>query len=366
MSRASYFQLAYCVTTVALISTVMMNQRGYQDAWILQDILIPIGVYIFVFVLTVISTKSAKLLSLICSSFIITMNAVPNLKYTLFYGTYDSAAHYGFVSDLLRLSHVPESGFYASYYGSHPGMHLFIASLSLVLGISAIAGVKLFTSSIFGIIPLMTYFVTKGVEGNLRRNIIIASALPVVSGYILLGATFGDILYFAFICVLIGGIFWSHKGSSHSLILLILGCALLFSHAITMVVLLLTLGVLVFLSSLRPIQHARDYMSNVARIFMILLVSWLSLETVNSTYIFEGIATAVQEMLFGVPMSGVPIEFGGLAPFARFRLLLVSDGGDAVILLLGLLGLAILLKRRTQYRQMLDRIYLPWWSLRQA
>jgi len=73
-------------------------------------------------------SEQACALAIGCASFLIFLNAIPNVKYAFFQGTFDSAAHYGYVRDLVFLGHVPSTGFYAADYQDFPGMHILIGA----------------------------------------------------------------------------------------------------------------------------------------------------------------------------------------------------------------------------------------------
>jgi hypothetical protein len=109
--------LVYVAIAVAFIVELLLNQRGYQDSWILQDIFVPTILYILTFSVIAVLLNNNKLIALVCASFIILLNAIPNLKYDLFYGTFDSVAHYGYVRNLVSML-LPIKIFPACIYSS--------------------------------------------------------------------------------------------------------------------------------------------------------------------------------------------------------------------------------------------------------
>ena len=135
-SKNGYFLALYIVVTVSFLFMVMLYERGYQDAWILDDILVPTMSFIFLSLIVETHVSDNRLTAILGASFLAVLGLIPGLKYQLFYGVYDAVVHYGHVERLISLGSVPETGFYGPHYSVVPGMHLFISSLSLISSIS--------------------------------------------------------------------------------------------------------------------------------------------------------------------------------------------------------------------------------------
>jgi len=358
------FALTYCYTTVGLVFAAAFIQRGYQDTWILQDVFLPTLLYVSSFIIMAVKVRDSRTLACLGSSFPVALNAIPNLKYQLFYGTFDSAGHYGFINSLLTLGNVPQKGFYAPWYGDNPLMHILVASLSLLLGISANDAIKLFTSVIYGVLPLMTYFATKGTFRNdVQKWIVVAASLPVVSpSYVLSGAVFGGTLYFVFLCVLLRMLVARRNVRRFSLFLLIIGYAIMLSHPATMAFLLLSLGAIMcvfVLNNLRTHEPLSDA-SRILGAFTVLAVSWMALEMFKARFMFEVLVETAKRILF-VPSAtaAIPQRFFEIPVLAQLEVLAVFHIKDVLFGLVSLLGLVILLKRRFCKESNYARVYLP-------
>jgi len=343
------------------------NQRGFQDSWILEGIFIPTILYVLAFTIVVAATSDVRLLTLISSSFVIVLNSIPNLKYELFYGTFDSAGHYGFINRLLASGQVPQTGFYVAFYGDFPGMHILIGSLSLILGVSTNVAIKLFTSLIYGIVPLMVYLVTNGVfDRSIQRAVIIASGLPAIpNSYVLGGGTFGLALYFIFLCVLFRRGLTDNSRFAYSVILLVLGFALLFSHAATMPFLLWILAIVTFYWTGRGIRKGETrvdtYGRGLAPILIILAASFTALQAFKATDILVVLVGGIERALLRESSRApIPQRLFVLPLSAQLTFLALYYAMDIMVFGLGLVGFLILMRRiRIKRGQLFEKFYLP-------
>ena len=357
--------LVYAAIAAAFIVEDLLNQRGYQDSWILQDIFVPTILYILTFSVTVVLLDNNKLVALVCASFVIVLNAIPNLKYEFFYGTFDSVAHYGYIGNLVSLGHVPSTGFYAPSYQDFPGMHIFIGSLSIISGLSLNVTMKLVTSTIMGIVPLMTYFATNRVfEPGIQRFIIVASGLPTFMSYSLSGTTFGVALYFCIICVILRSLLTDNK-RQHAIVLLILVFGLLFSHAITTLYLISFLVIAVLLLKFLSIRKKwvlksyRNARVLVMGILMIFIVSFVARLTFGSGNVLETFTYAGESLLTGPGSGIVPGTFFKVPFSAKVVFLALTYTMDAVIALMGCIGVIVLfVKLRHKNRNLYEKFYM--------
>jgi hypothetical protein len=350
---------------VAFIVEVLLNQRGYQDSWILQDIFVPTILYILTFSVVVVLVDNNKLIALVCASFLIVLNAIPNLKYQLFYGTFDSAAHYGYITSLISLGHVPSTGFYATQYQDFPGMHIFIGSLSNILGVSVNVAIKVTTSTIVGIIPLMVYLVTnRAFEPRIQRFIIVASGLPTFMTYDLVGSTFGVILYFCVACLILRGLLAKNK-RPYTVVLLVFVFGLLFSHAVSTLYLIsflvIAIVLLKFLSMkqkwvLKSYSNARIMVTGT---LLILTVSFLARLTFESGKVLELFTSAGEIILIRQPSGTlVPGTFFRVPFSAEVIFLVLNYIQDAALALMGFIGIVVLyVKLRRKNREIYEKFY---------
>ena len=342
------------------------NQRGFQDSWILEGIFIPTILYVLTFTIVVVATSDVRILTIISSSFVIVLNSIPSLKYQLFYGVFDSAGHYGFINRLLASGQVPQTGFYVAFYGDFPGMHILIGSLSLILGVSTNVAIKLFTSLIYGIVPLMVYLVTNRVfDGSIQRAIIIASGLPAIpTSYVLGGGTFGLALYFIFFCVLFRRGLTDNSRFAYSVILLVLGFALLFSHAATMPFLLWILAIVTFYWTIRGIRketRVDTYGRGLAPILIILAASFTALQAFKAIDFLAVFVGGIERALLRESLRApIPPRLFALPLSAQLTFLALYYVMDLIVFVLGLVGLLILMRRiRIRNGQLFEKFYLP-------
>jgi hypothetical protein len=360
--------LLYVAIAVAFIVEILLNQRGYQDSWILQDIFVPTILYVLTFSVVVVLLDNNKLIALVCASFVILLMAIPNLKYELFTGTFDSVAHYGYIRNLVSLGHVPSTGSIAPSYEDFPGMHILIGSLSIILGISINAAIKLVTSMIMGIIPLMAYFATNRIfEPNIRKFIMVASGLPAVTSYVLTGTAFAVPLYFCIMCLILRSLLTKNE-RQHTIVLLIFVLGLLISHAMTtlylisfLVIALLLLKFLSIkerwvLSARASYQKARVL---VIGILIFLIVSFAARLTFGSGNVLQTFTNAGMDLLIRHSSGLVPTTFFKLPFSAKVVFLAVSYAMDAVIVLMGCIGAIVLfVKFRHKDREIYEKFYM--------
>jgi hypothetical protein len=356
--------LIYAIIAVAFVVEVLLNQRGYQDSWILQDIFVPTILYVLTFSVVAVLLDNNKLIALICASFLVVLNAIPNLKYDFFYGTFDSVGHYGYIRDLVSLGHVASTGYYAPSYQDFPGMHIFIGSLSIISGVSINVAIKLVTSMIVGIIPLMTYLATNRVfEPRIQRFIIIASGLPTFASYTLTGTDFALPLYFCITCLILRSLFTENK-RDYTIVLLILVFGLLFSHAMTTLYLISFLVGAVLLLKLLSIKEKwvmKNYRKTsilVIGILMILIVSFAARLTFESGTILETFIDAIKSFLGHKALGIVPSTFLKVPLSAKLVFVVLTYIMDAVIALMGCLGVIVLfVKLRHKNREIYEKFY---------
>ncbi len=363
--QVRYLLLLYVLAAIALAFSAASSQIDYQDQWILEGVTIPVIAYVLVFSLLVVKIKDNRLVSVISSSFLVMLNAIPNLKYQLFTGTFDSAAHYGFINRLLNTGHVPTTGFYSDVYSQFPGMHIFVGTLSLVSGISTNTSIKVITSIIPGLFPLFVYFATNNIlDTYFQRWTLIASSIPVVTQYyVLSGNTFGFIFYFAFFCVLFRKLFTQINHFAYSTLLLILGYGLLFSHVVTMFFLLFGVTMLVLLRQYHRLRKkdSENHGDFILAILVILATSFSVLQTFKAPFIFDTLIGIIARIFLGEPtVSTIPLRFFELPLWAELNFLIVLHIKDAIVTLLSVIGLLVIFKKvRAKPKGLLNWFYLP-------
>lgn len=346
---------------------VGLNSRGYQDLWILQDIWIPTIAYIATFVIIALKINDNKALVFLCAAFLVTLNAIPNLKYQFFVGTFDSAAHYGFANQILLTGHVSTTAFYSSQYADFPGMHIILSSISLILGINLVDAVKLLTSIIYCSIPFLFYFVSNKIEDKkLQKYIIISSGLPVTAmSYVLGGAEFATPFLIAFVCLFLRRNFSHPIDQKYTVVLLLVFLGLLFSHAVTSLSLVLFLGltliILFFLGLLKHSSFCFAYVIDIFGIFCIISVMLFAWFYLQATSIFQFLTTIFESYIKpNIGTTPVPSTFFGVPLFDKFRILLLYYARDAVVSILSFVGIFVLLKYfLPSHRNLVRKLFLP-------
>lgn len=357
--------IVYAAIAVAFVVYVFLNQRGYQDSWILQDVFVQTILYVLTFSVIVVLIDNNKLIAIISASFLVVLNAIPNLKYELFYSTYDAAGHYGYISNLVSLGHVPSTGFYASTYQDFPGMHIFIGSISTILGLSPNVAIKLVTSMIMGIFPLMTYFATNRVfKPSIQRFIIVASGLPTFMSYMLSGTTFALALFFCIVCLILRSLLTREKKRPYIIVLLILVFGLLFSHAMTTLYLtsfLIGTVLLLKLLSIRKnwiLKSYRNARVQVMGVLIILVVSFAARLTFESgrvleLFINQGEALMFREKPGVLPTTLFRVPFSAQAVFFVLAYIMTT-----VIALMSCVGIIVLfMKFKRENKDVYDKFY---------
>lgn len=363
--RTRYLLLAYSAVTAMLLSVVLLNQRDCQDSWILQDILVPTIVYVFTFAIVAVKTDDNRILTLLCASFVIVLNLIPNLKYQWFYGANDSVAHYGYIKSLLSLGFVPQVGFYAPTYSAFPGMQISVSSISLVLGIDPNLSIKLLTSIIFGIFPLMTYFVTNPffAKDAQKYIILVSSALPVMS-YLLTGTTFALVFFCLFFYMLFRILLSGEQKKEYFLVLVLLGLGIFISHAVTSLFTLILLSAMVLLVRVTRFRKGNSFSSFERKstwilvFFSIWFVAWLMF---NSNFVLDLFVNTLRNLFIGEhAVAVIPTRFYQISLFEELRVLAVYYTEDVIIALAIFGGLLVLLKRfRSKNDDLFKNLYLP-------
>jgi hypothetical protein len=348
--------LLYAAISVAFAVDIFLNQRNYQDSWILQDIFVPTILYVLTFSVVIVLLGNNKLIALVCTSFVILMTAIPNLKYGLFTNPFDSMAHYGYVRNLVSLGHVPSTGPTAPSYQDFPGMHILIGSLSIISGLSINTSIKVVTSTIPGMIPLIAYFATKRVfEPKIQRFIIVGSGLPTFVSYALTGTEFAVPFYFSIICLILVSLVTVNK-RQNTLVLLIFVLGLLFSHAVTtlfLISLLIIAFLLLRLLAIKEKWFSKSYRNTrvLTAVILILIVLFAARLTFGSGNVLNIFAVATESFLIGTRSGVVPATFFAVPFSAKVVFFALSYAMDAVIALLSCAGTIVLFLRLRRERR---------------
>jgi hypothetical protein len=215
-----YF-LVLCIVTIIYFCTVIINQRNYQDAWILDGIVIPTAIFVLFFIFAETFIQENKKLVILAAFFLAAINIIPGLKYPLFCGCYDAPAHFRFTNEIVSLGYIPENEYISEMYESNPAMHIFMACVSIISGFSINDILKFIVPALSGLLPFIIYFLTRDILDNTtQRYVIIASSFPIVQRFITYGTSLAMLPYFLLIAIFFHRLSAKIKGSSYWLIFL--------------------------------------------------------------------------------------------------------------------------------------------------
>jgi len=361
------YLLTLCViVTISFFSTILLNQRGYQDAWILDGIVIPTAIFVFFFLVVKTFVQENKNVVILAASFLVALNLVAGLKYQLFYGTFDSPPHFRFTSELVSLGHIPETELYSRSYVGNPGMHIFMGSLSIISGISINDIFRFIIPAMCGVVPFIIYFITNDIlDETIQRYVIIASSFPIVQSYIIYGTSLALSPYILLIAVFLRHAFVKKNEKEFYTISIVLSFSLIISHAVTsLFVGLLLIGTTVIFKSLELMRNkflgrfsVSSYIGPSLLYVVLLMTWWMNISTFN----LNTLAGYMKALFVGGPMSTpIPIRFFEVPFLPQLQVLAVFHSRDAIIAMLSLFGLFVFLRklRRNQLSDKTEGFYL--------
>lgn len=359
-----YF-LALYVVAISFFSTVILSQRNYQDAWILDGIVVPTAIFIFFFLVAETFTQENKKVVILAAFFLAAINLVPGLKYQLFCGCFDAPAHFRFTNEIVSLGYIPENEFFSEIYGGNPGMHIFMACVSIISGIPINEVLRFIIPALCGLVPFIVYFITKDILDNtIQRYVIIASSFPIAQRYITYGTSLALLPYFLLIAIFLHRVFTKMNKRTFWLIFIILSFNLITSHAITSVfVSFLLIGMLLILKSLEIAR--KKFLGQVqvstliipSLLYVVLLVTWW----INiSTFNLNTLSDLIRSLFVGEMKAVVPTRFHKIPLLPQLQVLAVFHLRDAIIGMLSLFGLFVFLRklRRNELSDKTKTFYL--------
>ena len=343
-----YF-LALCVVAVVFFFTVSLEQRNYQDAWILDGIVVPTAIFIFFFLVAETFVRDNKKVVILAASLLAAMNLVPGLKYQLFSGVFDAPAHFRFTDQIVSLGSIPENERLSTNYGSNPGMHIFMACVSIVSGIFVNDVFRFIIPALSGLVPFIVYFITREVLDNTtQRYVVLASSFPIAMRYIAYGTSLAIIPYFLLIAIFIRLVFTRMNKTAFWLLFVTLSFNIIASHTITALFVCIVLaGMLIILKSSEIVRNKPLGQVRAAQLISpcffhaVLLFSWwLSMSSFNLNRLVD----MIRQVLISDPLrTPVPTRFYNIPLLSRLQVLLAKHSRDAVVVMLTLFGLFVFL-----------------------
>ena len=346
----SYF-LALFIIAIGFFSTVFLEQRNYQDVWILDGIVVPTAIFIFIFLVAETFVQENKKVVILAAFFLAAMNIVPGLKYQFFSGVFDAPSHFRFTDEIASLGFIPENEHISEMYSGNPGMHIFMASVSIITGISTNDVFRFIIPALSGLVPLIVYFITKDILDNTtQRYVVIASSFPIVQRYIAYGTSLALLPYFLLMAIFIRNVFTRMSKRAFWLIFALLSFNVIISHAITsLFVCLILIGTLIILKSLEIARHkslGRVQVSTLiapSLFYMVLFFAWWAN---TSSYNLDTLVDLIRTLLVGDPTRiPVPTRFHHISLLPQLQVLAVFHLRDAIAGMLSLIGLFVFLRR---------------------
>jgi hypothetical protein len=344
--RSGYFFTLYMLSIVVYVISCLLSQTA-TERWILDGIVFQTIVFVIFSITLAHCITNNAILAAIVSFFIIVLNIVPGLKYPIFYGVFDSPGHYRFASEIAVLGHVPTNEFYSTTYGGNAGMHLTLASMSLVSDISMNTLFAFVAPALFGLVPLIIYFIGNRVlDSTTMKFTIIAAALPTLSAYEVWGTSLSFILYFLLGAIFLRIVLFKIEAKS-LLIFIIISFTLIASHAITSLFFaILLFGITIFLILLARLKGAVTELFSfvtfgvVSFLYTFLLVIWwTTVDTVNIRFFSD-----VVSQIFQQEMSVISPTFFELPIVSRLQSFIVLNASNVVLIFLTVIGFVVFLK----------------------
>jgi hypothetical protein len=353
-SGARVVVLAYVACLTVFLPFVLAQQRDYQDSWILDGIFWPTVALVVLGVLAAFSARKASSVALLVSSLVFALNAVPALKYDLFYGVADVPEHFSMVRSIVEDGSVPTG----MTYSNMPGSHLLVSTLSLVTGLSANGALKLAPAVYLSPLPLIAYLIASRCSRHedLRRAVVLAAAFPAFGFFWInfKGTTSG-----AFLLLLLVSLLFAretepsgHTRVAFSLASIITVFAIPVHHAVTSLFalgVLLCLTLVLFVNSKAGVRG--ETMSGAlspstlyvfSGLAVVLTIGWWMYQ---ADFIFRIFVTEIRDIVeLAEPINPtVPARFGELSIPDQIRVVIVS--GRATFLIpaaVSALGVAVL------------------------
>lgn len=355
-NNISYF-IIYISTLLAFVSLVLHNRRSYQDSWILLDIFLPLLFFVFICLFIILTNDNNKLITFFCSMFIVVLTLIPALKYDLFYGIADTTQHYYIINHIIKQGYVPPT-----IYSNTPNMHILVSLFAMILGLSPNAGIKYALPIIYGIIPFLFYLISSKILLNkkMQKYIIIASALPLITAYYLVGSIFPlPILLILCTFPLIREFEYKQYQVSYSIILIGMLFTLMLSHTITsLIFILLSTGAIISLILINLIYIKDDSIKNILRnmsklmfLATILFTAWWMYE---ADFLFHIFIKSFQNlfMMESILKAPIPTRFFEIPAMAKIKIFSIYHIKDAIIALLSLIGVIVLMKSANTNKRM--------------
>lgn len=346
--KESVILIVYAFTALFLILSSIYNRVEYQDSWSLEGLLPQTLLFTVAFVVYAVNIKKNSKLVILISTYLLILSAVPNLKYLQVIGTFDSIAHMGYAERLASLGHVPTTGFYSKEYSGTPGLHIFLASLSLITGFSMTVTVKILLLILAFSIPLITYYFIRRVFDNKISKFIIYSlcvTLPIYTS--IFGTSFALPLYFIFISTFLNS-YIASKNFAYIVILFISSASIIISHGVTSLFLSVLLGsiflfVVVGPRIFKPLKNYQSFPKITIYLAITISAAVLIWWLFNAQYLIKTLLNQIINGIFSSEPSTqiIPSKFFEINTLQQITLLFIRFYDVFLVASLSLLGIII-------------------------
>jgi hypothetical protein len=193
--------LVFAAAVTWLMAVVLMQQRSYQDGWILEGIVAPFAGFLLVAALLIRAEKDDRYAAWLCAVTVALVSLVPSLKYREPYGTtLDAGVHFALVRDIMATGRIPVDHSYATI----PGMHAWLASLGVLAGVSPALAVKIGLPLQAGFVPLFVTWLSRrfALPPRLTRLNMVLSCFTIFEAYVAYGTGFSLVPFLMILGVL--------------------------------------------------------------------------------------------------------------------------------------------------------------------
>lgn len=343
------------------LTIVGLHRRNWQDAWILDGVLLPTIAFIAVSFWVVASERDLRIVALICAVFVATVSLVPGLKYVQPYGVaIDSSVHFLTVQEMLVTGTIAERHTYASI----AGMHGWLATIGL-LGELAPDQLMQFVLPLMGaLIPLLTYWICRraAMPEALTKRIVIVSCLGGFPWFLANGTGFSlALLLLAFGATLIQAFYSSTRALRVAHVMLAITSILLLIiwHSTTP----LMLSFAMILASFSPtvidmVQRRKLRLSpslSIAGMGILSMAGFLLYHWLLADRVWQVMVATTVRMIQAdeALVEIVPSRLFEISLMDQMRVAAVIHGRDGILLLLAAIGIVVVWRQRKVWRHQL-------------
>lgn len=343
------------------LALVHLQQRNFQDGWILEGIVLPSIGFAAIFLLVLSLEDDNRIVALLCAGAVSIAALVPGLKYHQPYGTsIDAVTHYAMTQSLVTTGQVLPDDIYASI----AGMHAWLASLALMAGLSAEQIIRIGLPLLAGLMPLLVYWLCVRVDmpAYLVKYTVAASCLAVFPSYLPNGTLFTLVPLFLLFAALVVREFYSVSLKAkriYSLIAVIAVLQITVWHSTTP----MAAPVVLALTSATPVvvwivdRNAGRPRLAAGPLWFALLTAGLFIfyHLAEADQILEVTVTSLMRVFTSPEMAPnvVPARLFEITLSDAVRVALVIHGRDFLLMGLAVLGSTIIWRHRREWNGLL-------------